>query len=99
MKLYRANVLPRLLRPGEQLLWVGRPRQGLLFRTWDPMLPLLVAWLLFVLLALWKTLWSLLTSFTVFPPRPLEILILLGGGSALGYRFYFDVRRRASTWS
>lgn len=85
----------RLLQPGEDLLWVGRPRQGYIFRSWDP---LLLGWLYIVLQSVWTTLTSMIDSGFFFHFRPFQIIVLIGGGALFIYRYHFDAKRRAATW-
>lgn len=90
----------RKLVPGEEVLWVGRPHQGFLLRPMDAFLePVAILWAVVVF-------WAAISSFSMPPPRGLDIVVfeLIGGAfCCLGLyiaagRFFFDRARRRRTW-
>lgn len=86
--------LRRQLAAGEQVLWQGRPLQGLRLHRADLwMLPFALMWGGFALHWEWSVLRSDVPAFFVLWGIP---FVLLGLYLMVG-RFFFDARRRAST--
>lgn len=81
------------LLPGEELLWVGRPKQGFALRGMDAVLIpaslLVTAWIIKVVIDLLLAGQSLLL--------PIVLPFLAGGSFLLVGRFYIDARRRTHT--
>ena len=91
---YETPIQPQL-RPGEQLLWVGRPRQGFLVRSWDSVF--IVVGLLWLACAMrwgWDTGWWLAWRLGLMgywhPPNLFEGFISLGGVALFTYWFAAD---------
>lgn len=82
----------RQLGPGEQVLWHGRPRRGVLLRATDVVaLPLALAWLA------WLG-WVATQLDGGYAVASMPSLLLLLGGCALWARYLVDARTRAATW-
>ena len=90
---------PRLLRPGEQLLWVGRPRRQPTAFAPDP---LVVLWALFA--AAWAYKFAVWAAGALHmgdggaPPSPRWSALLFGGGCYAAYRLVLIRRRRGALW-
>ena len=86
--------LRRQLAPGEQVLWQGRPRQGLMLHRADLwVVPFSLMWAGFALHWEWTVLHSDAPAFFILWGIP---FVLVGLYITVG-RFFFDARRRAGT--
>ncbi len=82
------------LGDGERLLWSGKPRQGIVFRSFDVFLiPFSLVWTGFVVLAVVRALTS---DAPLFPALCAVVFVLVGSYLLIG-RFILDSKRRGKT--
>ena len=82
------------LGDGERLLWSGKPRQGIVFRSFDVfMIPFSLMWTGFVVLAVVRA----VTSDAPLFPALCCVLFILAGFYLVFGRFIVDSKRRGNT--
>ena len=96
--------IPQFLLRGEDLLWVGRPRQGFFVRWWDPRLLVFGGiGLFFALRWAWRVaLWSAgelgMSSAASARPSLLETALVAGAAALAWFTLDADARRRRAVW-
>jgi hypothetical protein len=93
------SAIQKYLRPGEQVFWVGQPRQGWAFRWWNRLV--FVQILSAVIISWWLmsiVLW-IIRADGPFPVRmgPGNIMVLTCVGATV-WQLIHDKQRRANTW-
>ena len=82
------------LGDGERLLWSGKPRRGIVFRSFDVfMIPFSLVWTGFVVLAVVRA----VTSDAPLFPALCSVLFILAGSYLVFGRFIIDSKRRGKT--